>query len=331
MMDTSREEQLVEEYIQEEDLEAAVKLLYALIVKLARQKQFSKAEALRDKLLETDPTALTEIIKTAEIIEEEKIVSMDKAHKEIWAKFYDTLTSEEASILYYAMKQSEYEPDQVVFQQGTLHPKLYFIDHGQLKLTCKERNRETFLGRIGEGDIIGEEMFFTNSVCTISLIATSLVKVHCLDNSCLSGWEKQHPALVAKLNDFAKKTNRASGFLRNYQFDRRHQKRHRVTGKCQVQIINASGEPMGRPFYGELNDISVGGLAFLARITRKETARMLLGRRLRIIFDLPLESLKEPLDQPGTVVAVREYAFEDCSVHVKFRHPLGQELLDGLE
>jgi CRP-like cAMP-binding protein len=331
MDDTSREEQLVEEYIQDGDLEAAVKLLYGLIVKLARQKQFSKAEALREKLLETDPMALSEIIKTAEIIEEEKIVSMDKTHKELWAKFYDTLTTEEASILYYAMKQSEYEPNQVVFEQGTLHSRLYFIDHGELKLVCRERNRETFLGKIGPGNILGEDLFFSNSVCTLSLISTSTAKVHYLEKSCLSDWEKQHPALVAKLHDLAKTANQAQRFIKNYQFDRRHQKRYRVSGKCQIQIVNSSGEPIGRPFYGELSDVSVGGLAFLARITKKETARMLLGRRLRIIFDLPVESLKEALELEATIVAVRDYAFEDCSIHLKFRHPLSEELLDRLE
>ena len=331
MNDTSREEQLVEEYIQDGDLEAAVKLLYGLIVKLARQKQFSKAEALREKLLETDPMALSEIIKTAEIIEEEKIVSMDKTHRELWAKFYDTLTTEEASILYYAMKQSAYEPNQVVFQQGTLHSRLYFVDHGDLKLICRERDRETFLGKIGPGNIIGEDLFFSNSVCTLSLVTISTAKVHYLEKTCLSEWEKQHPGLVAKLQEFAKKLNQAQTFLKNYQFDRRHQQRYRVSGKCQIQIVNSSGEPVGRPFYGGLSDVSVGGLAFLARITKKETARMLLGRRLRIIFDLPVESLKEALELEATIVAVRDYAFEDCSIHVKFRRPLSQELLDRLE
>jgi hypothetical protein len=44
-----------------------------------------------------------------------------------------------------------------------------------------------------------------------------------------------------------------------------------------------------------------------------------------------VESLKEALELEATIVAVRDYAFEDCSIHVKFRRPLSQELLDRLE
>jgi CRP-like cAMP-binding protein len=330
MNDTSREEQLVDEYVQQDDPEAAVKLLYGLIVKCARQKQFSKAEALREKLMEIDPMALTEIIKTAEVIEEEKIGSMDKTHKELWAGFYDTLTAEETSTVYYGMKQAEFEPDQPVFQQGKLQPNLYFIDHGELILSCKERDREILLGSLGAGDIIGEELFFANTVCTTSLIPITIVKLHFLEKSLLTTWEKEHPLMVSKLHDYCKKADRTRNWLKSYQFDRRQQTRYRINGRCQIQIINSAGEPVGRPFYGELNDVSVGGLAFLARITKRDTARLLLGRRVKIVFDLPLESSNEVVEQDAIIVAVREYAFEDCSIHIKFRSPISAELLDGL-
>jgi hypothetical protein len=37
------------------------------------------------------------------------------------------------------------------------------------------------------------------------------------------------------------------------------------------------------------------------------------------------------LELEATIVAVRDYAFEDCSIHIKFRHLLSQDLLDRLK
>jgi predicted Zn finger-like uncharacterized protein len=48
-------EHLVEQYIKQDNQEAAAELLFELIVKHAREKNFNKAESLRDKLYEAAP------------------------------------------------------------------------------------------------------------------------------------------------------------------------------------------------------------------------------------------------------------------------------------
>ena len=73
IMDTNlRLEQLVDQHIAENKIEAAVSTLYRLIVTYAKEKNFTKAELLREKLYEIDSMALNEIISSAEIIEQEK-------------------------------------------------------------------------------------------------------------------------------------------------------------------------------------------------------------------------------------------------------------------
>jgi CRP-like cAMP-binding protein len=331
MSNTSLDEELIEQYVQDGNTEAAVRLLYELIVKHAKQKNFPKAETLRQKLFDIDPMALTEIIKSAEIIEEEKNVSIDVSHKELWAKLYTLLTAEETNIVYYALKEAAFEPDQPVFRQGQLSPKIYFVNHGDLKLTCRDKDREVLLGTITSGDIVGDENFFLNTVCTTSLIAISSVKVNFLDKAVLAEWEKEHPLLVSKLWDYCEKASKTQVFLEQYHVDRRTQRRVQISGKCQIQIVNATGEAVGRPFYGELGDISVGGMSFLVRITKKETSRMLLGRRVKLVFDLLVAGTEQGMEREGTIVAVRDRAFEDCSIHIKFKSQLSKETLDGIE
>jgi CRP-like cAMP-binding protein len=331
MSDRSLEEELIEQYVQDGNTETAVKMLYDLIVKHARQKDFSKAEALRQKLFEVDPMALTEIIKTAEIIEEEKIVSIDVGHKELWAGLYNLLTPEESGLLYFAMKQAAFDPDQAIFQQGQLSPRLYFINHGELKLTCRDKDREALLGSLTVGDIVGDDHFFVNSVCTTSLIAISSVRLHYLEREVLMVWEKEYPLLYSKLRDFCKKDSKAHEFLRHYRVDRRTQRRIAISGKCQIQILSAAGAVMGRPFYGELNDLSVGGLSFLVRITKKETAHMLLGRRVKLVFDVRAGASERTIEPEGTIVAVRDRAFDDCSIHIRFSALLSEQFIVATE
>ena len=91
MININESEQLVEQNIAKGDIGAAVKLLYEMIVQCAKEKKFSKAEQLREWMLEVDPMALDEIINSAEIIEAEKSQSLDPIHMEIWSSFYNIL------------------------------------------------------------------------------------------------------------------------------------------------------------------------------------------------------------------------------------------------
>ena len=59
-------EKLVGQHIANGDNNAAVKLLFKMIVQCAEEKNFIKAEQLRERLLEVDPMALDEIISSAE-------------------------------------------------------------------------------------------------------------------------------------------------------------------------------------------------------------------------------------------------------------------------
>ena len=75
----------IKELVKGGNIEAAVKALYDAIVSAAKNKNFSRAEELRELLSEVDAMALTEIVKAGEIIEQEKNRSIDFSHRQIWS------------------------------------------------------------------------------------------------------------------------------------------------------------------------------------------------------------------------------------------------------
>ena len=64
---------------------------------------------MRSRIFEIDSMALGEIVRSGEIIEEEKSQSIDADHRKIWAKLYDSLSIEEANTLYFAFTKAIYE------------------------------------------------------------------------------------------------------------------------------------------------------------------------------------------------------------------------------
>jgi len=323
--DLAKQEGLVDRYVKEENKEAAVKLLFDLITTYAEKKDFQKAEHLRDKLYEVDPLALPEIIKAGEIIEEQKASGIDESHLELWSDLYQALTSEEGNALYYAMKEASLRSDEPVFRQGERNSNLYFINEGELKQVYSQEGREVLLRTFGKGHIAGDDSFFSNELCTTSLITLTPVKLNYLEKRVLGDWKEAFPGLESHLSGYCRKFDKVHDLLKQKDLDRRTQERIHVSGKAVIRIMDKSGALVGKPFKGQLSDISVGGLAFFIKISKKETASLLLGRRLSITFPLPGPQGKAEITQAGTVVGVRFHTFDDYSIHVRFHEPLSKD------
>ena len=177
MGNTVNTENFVDPHIAGGDTIATVESLFKMIVKSAREKDFKTAEQLRERMLEIDPMALDEIISSAEIIEEEKSQALDPIHMQIWSKLYDMLDTEEKNELYYALQDAVLEINQPVFLQGKLDTNLYFINQGQLKMIYQDKAGDVLLYSLGPGQLAGQENFFSNTVCTTSLVTLSNVNL----------------------------------------------------------------------------------------------------------------------------------------------------------
>jgi CRP-like cAMP-binding protein len=330
MGNNAESEKLVDQHITDGDTNAAVKLLFKMIVQSAEEKNFPKAEQLRERMLEVDPMALDEIISSAEIIEEGKSQSRDPIHMQIWSKLYDMLDTEEINELFYSMQDSILEVNKTVFSQGKLDTNLYFINQGQLKMIYQDKAGDVLLYTLGPGQLAGQENFFSNTVCTTSLISLSNVNLKYISKESLLKWKKEVPTLEQKLFNFCAGFPSATALLKSKKMDRRALNRVKLSGKVQIQLLNRSGEPIGKSFKGELSDMSVGGLSFEIRISKEETARLLLGRRISTAFNTSKSMPGQKIDRSGIIVGVYPFPFEDYSIHVKFDKMLDQSVINAI-
>ena len=102
--------------------------LYTEIEAAAKARDFTRADALRGKLMEVDPTALTQIIGSADLIEKEKAEGLDKMHLTIWDHLYQNLNSEEKNCLFYSMKKMVI-PILLSANVRSLRPRLDTLQH----------------------------------------------------------------------------------------------------------------------------------------------------------------------------------------------------------
>jgi putative nucleotidyltransferase with HDIG domain len=322
-----RLEQLVDQHIAENRIDAAVSTLYRLIVTYAKEKNFVKAELLREKLYEIDSMALNEIVSSAEIIEQEKQKGMTQDHQELWTDLYRTLGKEEGTCLYYSMKEASYSSDQPLFTQGEDNSNLYFVMQGQLKMLCSHNKQEVLLKQLNPGDVLGIDTFFYDSVCTTTVSPFSRVKVNYLEKSVLKEWKEKFPALESKLYRYCLKFEKSHDLLKKKGLDRRAQKRFRIEGNASIQILSSSGASVGKPFRGVIYDISASGTACIIKLVKKEIAQLLLGRRMELKLIIAVKGGSRTISQIGTVVAVSSPPFDDYYLHFKFHQLLDSNLI----
>lgn len=322
-----RAEALVEEYVRQKNIPEAVRLLYRLIVKFAREKNFKKAEELREKLYHIDPMALSEIVKTGDIIEEEKNNAVINDYMNIWGNLYEQLTNDEANALFFNIKAEEFQPDETIIAQREMNSRLYFINRGQLKVVYTHGGDEFFLKMLGAGDVGGEDTFFNITVSTASLVTLSHVKVGYLERDVLTQLSKKFPDLEGKLEQFCIYGDGINALVKKSGLERRQEKRFPIKGKVLIQLIDTTGKVMGKPFKGDLMDISMGGLSIKIKTSKKETARLLLGRK--ITMGIGVRSDDDPVEfsKVGTIIGVKQQKDVHFSLHLKIDSPIDEKTM----
>jgi hypothetical protein len=331
MMGHLEKERLVEEYLDHGNKEAAIKLLFELSVNCAREKNFEAAEALRSRIYEIDLMALGEIIGSGEIIAAEKYKAIDIGHRKTWAGLYQQLSVEEANALYFALKHQTCQGGETISRQGELKSRLYFINSGRAKVVYFQEGREVFLKNVEPGQLAGTDVFFFLTLCTTTMTALCRTELSYLDSDVLNVWRTTSPLLESKLYGYASETDNIPDLLKAKAIDRRRLRRIVLSGNATAQIMNWSEEGVGKPFKVKMGDISRGGCCFYVRISKRETASLILGKRLRLSYVPPLIDASNAVEKCGAIVAVRFHPFEDCTVSVKFDSLLPEAVIEELE
>ena len=332
MQDLKDKEAQLESLIQNGEKEDAVAILYELIIAYAKQKDFTKAENLRERLYELDPMAIREIAQTGDIIEQEKSQSLDREHMELWSGLYKDLSPEETNVLYYSLNPATFEPDSPLFQEGDTDSSLYFLEKGQLKLSFHKGDKEIYIATLQAGETVGAESFFART-CERTFSATPLttIQANILYPSALDKREQNSSNLQSVIYDFCFRNDRITGLLKEQKLDRREQERVRISGTLAVQVMNSAGKPVSRPFKGEIQDISTGGMSFSNYFKTKKTALSILGRRIAIVCELRAQGSWQEIKKLSQVVAVQSHPFSEYSFHIRFDRPISQKLVNSLD
>ena len=299
----------------------AIALMMAQISICAHKKQFDVAEQLREWLIQADTTSLREIIRAAEIIEEQKNASISDEYRAVWSKLAAVLSTEEFSSLHHAMVHEHYNNGDAVVDQGQFISTLFFVDRGRVQLFSASHGGEYALKVLEAGDIFGAETFFDISTWTMS--ARSLgADISLLTWDRLLKLKDNTPALRTKLMDYCSQFK-----LTNISFDkpgttRRHFERVKVTGKVAVSLSNKLDKESFFGTKGNLVDISRGGLAFSLRFSKKKNAVALLGQDVGVTVQTDLSP--HSVQRTGVVKAVQCHDFvgNDYTIHLEFQKTL---------
>ncbi len=323
------QKQQINELLAQGKTDRAIALISQLIEKYSEKKQFETAYRLRDWLIEINPMALTEIIQTAELIEEAKQAAINESHLRSWRKLTDVLNTEEFSSLYHSMTLKTYPSGKTIVRQGTNARTLLFINSGQLQTQVLNRDTVTPLNINKAGEIVGAETFFEASVWTIS--AKSLgCEVFLLSRPKLDSLKKHYPSLEAKLFDFCSSFQSTSSQLKRTRSNRRQFKRRDVFGRMVFTVLDKSGKQISKEAKGDLLDISMGGVAFSIHSSQRKNAITLFGRQLKISINTGISSTI--LVRKGTVQAVRDMdrIGNEYSLHLEFSNPLSNTELQQI-
>jgi len=309
--------------------EQAKAQLLDLIGSSARNRDFHTAERLRQRIYEIDNLALNEAIRAGEIIEQEKQRAIKGEDLEIWAQLRQQLGNEAFQSLYHEFSTHRYQAEETIVAQGEKNERLFFITQGSIKVSHRICGRELFITSLNRGQIAGEN-FFTPSFWTVSLTTLTPARIYVLQQQALTAWEEKIPGLRTRLHAFYTAGNNIGAMLAKKGLERRQDQRFTLSRKIQVQPICDLNRPEGRGFRAETVDISRGGLAFLIRISKKENARLLLGRRIEVV--LPVGGRDRALSLQGLVIGIQPFHLleNDYSVHLRFDRPLESPDLENI-
>ncbi len=307
----------IQQMMKEKKIAEVTTLIVEHAVQAAKEKDFVTAEILRDRMLAVNPNALIEVIRVSGVIEEEKSNAISSHHLSLWNDLYDYLDSDTFAALYHCQRFQEYQPEEVLVLQGVVNPSLFFINAGQVGLTCRKSQEEIFLKRLSPGEIVGVGPFFDVSVWTVTLTAMTAVKVQVLEREPFQKLLVQYPGLESRLMDFCRRSEKIAELVKLSGEDRREDVRYPAEFKISNSMLDEKGNPTAQRFRGQLEDISIGGLSLLIRISKKENARLLLGRRIVSLLPTGTNKVRE---SRGEIVGVtiEDFVDQDYLVHVRF-------------
>lgn len=285
------------------------------------------ADKLRDELMNAHPTALSEILKTASIIEEAKTANLDQDHLATWKDLYQNLTEEEVNCLFYSLKKIVVPPKKRILAHGAYNSKLFFIDKGTVTVFITKDEKNKVIAQLNRGDLLGEYTFTTISLCSASVVSTSEVELRYIDATVAESWSDEYPALYDKVVQFCKNYGKVDEIIRKKELEKRTHPRYEVKGNLLATILNKEGKKTSSTIRGSLSNVSEVGCCFDIHCSKRETAKTLLARNCHLAFQAGNPDKPTTFQAVGKIVKVSFHLHSDYSVHIKFLKPVANATL----
>lgn len=306
---------------------STIEEISAQIIIAVEACNFQEAERLRDELIATDPMAISEAIKTAELIEKEMSATVDKEHVAIWPELYDQLTIEERNCLFHSMKKYVLPEKKMLLKYGSLNNRLFFIEKGRVTIAIPLGGKQfKVVAQLGRGDVLGEYTFATIALCSASAVTKTPVQLRCLDGAKAESWEDNHPGLLNKVMDFCLKHGQIDTISERKENESHTHHRYHVGGKVKAILLDKSGKETEVIFNGELEEISRSGASFAIHCKKRATVKQLLTRSFSLSVTCGEKGREISFSTVGKVVRVSFLLYNDYLLHIGFHTVLPEEL-----
>lgn len=311
----------------EQNLSQTINRLCSEIKIAAEAGDFRAAERLREKLIETSPMAISEAIKTAELIENEMSAAIDKDHLAIWPELYDQLTIEERNCLFHSMQKYILPEKRMLLKYGSLNNRLFFLEKGKVTVAIPQKNNKLkVLAQLGRGDVLGEYTFATIALCSATAFTKTTVEVRCLESQRAEKWEDAHPGLYDKVLEYCKKYGRVDQISERKELEHHTYPRYPAQGHVKAILLDKNGQETAINFNGELEEMSRSGTSFSIHCNKKATIKQLLTRSFSLAFTGGKKGKEINFTCTGKVVRVSFLLYNDYVLHIGFHTPLPEEL-----
>lgn len=216
--------------------------------------------------------------------------------------------------------------------RGQVNDRFFLVDKGTLNLIYRQGRGAILIKTLGKGDVAGHDTFFENSVATHSMISKTGVRLSCLERDTWLMWKTSMPSLDEKIRRYCTEAVDSSAIWKSRTIDRRRQRRIELTAKLAVEMLSPEGPVDDTPLRGKLINISQGGAAFFMKLSKGETARLLLGQSLSIsLIDNKGQPWSPPISRIGTVVAAQLHLLNDFMIHLCFDKKLSPQQMSVLD
>jgi hypothetical protein len=304
-----------------------IQRLSSEIERAIEARDFQAAEKLRDKLIDTDPMAISQVIKISELIENEMSAAIDREHLAIWPELYDQLTTEERNSLFHSMKKYILPEKKMLLKYGSLNNRLFFIEKGRVSIAIPTGpNKFEILAQLGPGDILGEYTFATIALCSATAVTKTPVEIRCLEGKDAEKWEEKHPGLYGKVLEYCKKYGRVDMIVERKEQENHNYPRFAVQGRVKAILLDNNGQKTEVSFNGELEEVSRSGASFSIHCNKRSIVKQLLTRSFSLLFICGGKGEEISFSSFGKVVRVSFLLYNDYLLHIGFHTALPEEL-----